>query len=88
MQTTGTVSRGKRTRKASMRGPVRMRGEEAVDETDVIREEETEAEAQQAGAGDEPTIEPGKTGTGEGKRKSEGKGDEHHSGNGAKTKKQ
>jgi len=65
-----------------------MRGEEAVDETDVIREEETEAEAQQAGAGDEPAIEPGKAGTGEGKRKSEGQGDKHHSGNGAETKNQ
>ena len=65
-----------------------MRGEEAIDETDVRREEETEAEAQQAGAGDEPAIEPGKAGTGEGKRKSEGQGDKHHSGNGAETKNQ
>ena len=60
-----------------------MAGEEAVDETDVVANENPKTQAENAGAEDEAAIEPGKTMAGERKRKGHRGGDEHHAGDGA-----
>src|SRR5207248_957629 len=63
------------------RGPVRVAGEEAVDETDVVANKEPETEANYTGAQNEAVVEPGKAMAGKGKRQSQRGGDEHHAGN-------
>lgn len=65
-----------------------MAGEEAVDEADLVGEEKTEAETEQAGAGNEAAIEPRETRASVRKGKGQGAGDQHHSGDGAQTKNQ
>lgn len=65
-----------------------MAGEEAVDEADVVRDVEAEAEADEARAHNQSTIEPAETRTGVREWQSERGGDEHHAGDRAHTKNQ
>lgn len=60
-----------------------MAGEEAVDEADVIADENPKTQAEQAGAEDEAAIEPCEAMAGEGKGQGQGGRDEHHAGDGA-----
>lgn len=56
-----------------------MAGKQAVDETNVIGNEQAEDETENARTGDEPAIEPGKTRAGIRKRKRQSQGNQHHS---------
>jgi len=60
-----------------------MAGEEAVDETDVVANENPKTQAENAGAEDEAAIEPSETMAGKRKRQGHGGGDQHHAGDGA-----
>ena len=60
--TTGPPSRGpvQVTRKSGLRGlPVRVAGEQAVDEPDLVGEVEAERQWQEPGADHQPTVDPG-----------------------------
>ena len=58
-----------------------MAGEQAIDESDLVGEENAEAEAQNTGTGNEPAIEPGKSSASVRKRQSQGASNQHHSRN-------
>ena len=60
-----------------------MAGEEAVDEADVVANENPKTQAENAGAEDEAAIEPSETMAGKRKRQGHGGGDQHHAGDGA-----
>lgn len=60
-----------------------MTGEETVDQTYVIANEDAESQAHQAGRGDQTAIEPRKSFARKGKRKRDGNGNEHHACDGA-----
>ena len=66
--------------------PVRMAGEQAVDEPDVIADEETEGEAQESGARYQSLIHPREAMTRKREGQGDGRGDQHHAGNRADTK--
>ena len=63
-----------------------MAGEEAIDEADVVANENPKTQAENAGAEDEAAVEPGEAMAGERKRQGQGGGDQHHAGDGPNSK--
>src|SRR5712692_7785363 len=60
-----------------------MAREQAVDISDVIANKESEAQTYQARSSDESPVQPGEFVTRKGKRQGQGRGDQHHSRDGA-----
>src|SRR6267143_6340227 len=75
-----------RTRSAGR--PVGMVGEEAFGKSDLVANEESEAQAEQTRRRHESAIQPRKFATGERKRQGERDGDQHHSSDRAGAKNQ
>ena len=65
-----------------------MAGEQAIDKADVVCDEESEGQADDAGASDQPAIQPTKPSTRVGKGQGHRRGDQHHPSDGAHTKNQ
>lgn len=65
-----------------------MSGEEAVDETNAVRNIKTKAETEHAGTDDQAAIQPAEASASVRKRKSQSCRNEHHSSDGPHTKNQ